>query len=292
MKHILTLNEYRNQMEIPFLNQHPIHDKPTHIHILDRLEEMSDKLRINPTDYISDWDIRDLDNAWDNNFDEAFKKYIEYETNNEGLQYEIASAFLNEYDIIDNQEYFTDEIKNYIKENPNCKSVDIINEFNLYNYLSEFIDDKNEKLKEINHKLMRDVFENHLYEDKDVYSLIRNNLTKNGLLPIYRAIDFNKGEFIDTYTKSKEYNGVGIFWTYDIRTAEAHWGSGHQETYTLHGLIKPEYINWPNTIFKSAYSLNHEQEIETLNNVPILIVDILTSQEESMNLKKQLVVKT
>ena len=82
--------------------------------------------------------------------------------------------------------------------------------------------------------------------------------------------------------------------------ADPHWGT-YNDWFILHGLIKPEYINWINTISKSAYSLNYEKEIEINEKSPILINKI--SQYKSTfvkndgsykdkKLKKQLVVIT
>ena len=267
MKYIYKINEFRNQLEIPFDTKHPLYDKPPHIHLLDRLEDISNELKIKPENYYSNWNEVDIDKVWENNLDSAFTVFLT-EEDGDDIDRAIATIFLDKYDIITNQDLFNDEIKNYIKDNPKCTSKNIIKEFDLYDYLSNYTDIKNEKLKIIDLDIRKIIFNERL-DDNDVLDIIKNKLNKDGLLPVYRAITVNHNGDLYSELKSK-YNGVGIYWSYDITGADPHWGT-HNGWFILHGLIKPEYINWVNTITKSVYSLNYEKEIEINEKSPILI---------------------
>lgn len=271
MKYIYKINEFRNQLEIPFDNKHPLYDKPPHIHLIDRLEDISNELKIKPENYSSNWNEYDIEKIWNNNLDSAFEIYLT-EEESEDIDRAIATIFLDKYDIIDNQDLFNDDIKSYIKDNPKCTSNDIIDEFDLYDNLSDYTNSNNDELKTINLNIQRIIFDDRL-DDNDVLDVIKNNLNDDGLLPVYRAITINSNGDIYSDLK-KEYNGVGIYWSYDISGAEPHWGSSN-DIYILCGLIKPEFINWVNTINKSAYSLNYEKEIEIKEKSPILINKIM-----------------
>jgi hypothetical protein len=276
MKYIFKINEFRNQMEIPFDNKHPIYDKPSHVHIIDRLEEISDEIKIKPEKYKSNWNYNDINSVWEKNLDSAFNIFIT--TANDQYDSEMAIIFLNKYDIIDNKELFNDEINNYIVENPDCDSGDIINNFNLYYDLPEYINSNNEELEKINIEIYREIFDNRL------------DLTDDGLIPIYRAVAFNSDGDIYSELK-KQYSGVGIYWSYDLKFAESHWGSLNN-IFILHGMIKLDYINWQQTIFKSAWYCNNEKEIEVEENVPILINKITEYRSNKQILNKELVVRT
>ncbi|MCK9415347.1 hypothetical protein M0Q97_01660 [Candidatus Dojkabacteria bacterium] len=142
MKYIYKINEFRNQLEIPFDNKHPLYDKPPHIHIIDRLEDISNELKISPDKYYSNWTIYDIEKTWNKYFDSALKIFLnEHDIfySDDSFYYEGTCVFLDEYDIIDNQDLFNDEIVNYIIENPDCDSRDIIKKFDLYIDLSEYI---------------------------------------------------------------------------------------------------------------------------------------------------------
>jgi hypothetical protein len=58
MKHIQSIYEWRNQLEIPFDNKHPLHDKPVHQHVLDVLHALD--IKENPNSYKSTATIEQL----------------------------------------------------------------------------------------------------------------------------------------------------------------------------------------------------------------------------------------
>ena len=148
MKYIYKINEFRNQLEIPFDNKHPLYDKPPHIHLIDRLEDISNELKIKPENYSSNWNEYDIEKIWNNNLDSAFEIYLT-EEEGEDIDCAIATLFLDKYDIIDNQDLFNGDIKKYIKDNPKCTSNDIIDEFDLYDNLSDYTNSNNDELKTI-----------------------------------------------------------------------------------------------------------------------------------------------
>jgi hypothetical protein len=290
MKHLLSLNEFRNQMEIPFLKgQHPIHDKPTHVHIIDRLEELSNELKINPKHFTSDWDSGDIRKAWDNEVDNAFTYFKDADVDSETIQYQFNSVFLDRYSPLNNPEYYNDEIKNYIKENPKCTLRDITEKFTLLYDLQDFLVKDNPDLKKIDDEIKNEIFYEKL-DEYDVLDILIDNQDENGLIPIYRAVSYNKGGFVDAYTQFKNFNGVGIFWSYEEEGAEPHSGS-REDCYVLYGKVRPEDINWNGTVYKSAWNLNYEKEVEVETGVPVLIYKITKyGSDEGITLNKPLVV--
>jgi hypothetical protein len=87
-------------------------------------------------------------------------------------------------------------------------------------------------------------------------------------------MSFDKEKHEDIYINLEEqYTGLGIYWSYDEDTAEAH-SSGAGDQYRITAWIKPEYIDWVMTIYKSAYDLKIEDEIQVNEGVDILVTSI------------------
>ena len=103
MKYIYKINEFRNQLEIPFDNKHPLYDKPSHIHLLDRLEDISNELKIKPENYYSNWNEVDIDKVWENNLDSAFTVFL---TEEDGDDIDIGEV----YKVIDDSKDFIDAV--------------------------------------------------------------------------------------------------------------------------------------------------------------------------------------
>jgi hypothetical protein len=290
MRYILSLNEYRNQLEIPFLkSQHPIHDKPTHVHIIDRLEELSNELKIKSETFTSDWDRQDIIKAWENEENNAFTYFKDADIDSETIQYQFNAGFLEKYSPLDNPEYYNDEINNYIKEHPKSTLKDITEEFKLLYDLQDFLIKDNPDLEKIDNDIKIDIFYEKLQEN-NVLDILIDEQDENGLIPIYRAVSYSKGGFVDAYTQFKNFNGVGLFWSYKEEGAEPHSGS-REDCYVLYGKIKPENINWDATVYKSAWNLNYEKEVEVEGGSPILIYKITKyGSDEGITLKKPLVV--
>lgn len=297
MKHLLSLNEFRNQLEIPFFDKHPLHGKPTHVHIIDALEDMARDLKINPENYTSEWDTQSITDAWNYKKRVAFLEYQGHILESEDSVSDINYEFLNDYNVKTNVQdyinetditYFTEEIVDYVRENPDCAREDIITEFDLYNELRNYLSEDGFEIWK--NESMEKTFDNKT-DDFSALSTIKDNQTEEGLIPIYRAISYTKDNFVDTYHKVRSFNSVGIFWSFEESGAEPHNG-GVDNCFVLYGLVKPEYINWESTIYKSAYELNEEREIELNNNVPVLIYKITEYRSKiEVKMRTQLVVK-
>jgi hypothetical protein len=297
MKHLLSLNEFRNQLEIPFFDKHPLHGKPTHVHIIDALEDMANELKIKPEDYKSDWDTDSIVDAWNFKKKGAFREYQEHILYSIDNITDINYEFLNDYDVKTNVQdyinetditYFSEEIVDYVRANPDCSTQDITEEFDLFNELRNYLSEDGFEIWK--NESMEKTFDN---KTDDFYALgtIKDEQTEEGLIPIYRAISYTKDEFVDTYHKIRSFDAVGIFWSYEESGAEPHNG-GVDNCFVLYGLVKPEYINWESTIYKSAYELNEEREIELNHDVPVLIYKIKEYRSKiEVKMRTPLVVK-
>jgi len=96
-----------------------------------------------------------------------------------------------------------------------------------------------------------------IYDSKDPYRL-----------KIYRAITLPKNvEELD------DYNGVGVYWTYDKEKAEAYW-SKHNREFILEGWVYSNGIDWEETVYKSIYIMKDEREIFLYNETPIELTSV------------------
>jgi hypothetical protein len=247
-------------------------------------------LKIKSETFTSDWDRQDIIKAWENEENNAFTSFKDGDIDSESIQYQFNSVFLDRYSPLDNPEYYNDEINNYIKEYPKCTLKDITEEFTLFYDLQNFLVKDNQDLTKIDDEIKNEIFYNKL-EEYDVLGTLINEQDENGLIPIYRAVSYDKGGFVDAYTNFKQFNGVGLFWSYEEEGAEPHSGS-REDCYILYGKVKPEDINWNATVYKSAWNLNYEKEIEVEHSAPVLIYKIVKyGSDEGITLKKPLVVK-
>jgi len=293
---IKNINEYRHQLEIPFDNKHPLHDKPFHVHILDALLDMDNNNNVKEDDYYSDWINSDISNAWENNKIGAFEQFRNNIFSSDDM--EVNYVFLNSYNPIDTPEYFNNEIALYIKEkeleNIQIDTEDVIDSFDLYDNLYNYLSNKGQRAFE--DYAIEELFNNKIDEYGCQWTLERN-LTDTGLVPLYRAIKYDKGRNDDLYQNIMYYKCVGIYWTFDYDSAIPH-GAGAGKTVILSAYVKPEYINWKQTIFKSAWDLNDEKEVELLYDKDIMIWGISIENKDyrkknyELKLPKPFIVKT
>ena len=84
-------------------------------------------------------------------------------------------------------------------------------------------------------------------------------------LKIYRKIALNNvPEFLDSLNKGKilkDFEGIGIFWSWEKNSAEAHWGTGNH-TVLLEGLVGINDINYKSTALKNLTPQTGEEEAE------------------------------
>jgi len=270
--------EQRNQLEIPFDNKHPLHDKPDYVHIKDALLEIGKEFNIN--DYNTNQDFWKNFNNEKNQL-EAKKEY--YENILDGDYEFLQRNFLDEYPIYNNAELYkvTEEQLEEIENENQYDSIPI--DFEDQDLLTE-------KGKKVYEGFKYNEHFEFLLNDSDIFSA--DFIDDYGLLTLYRAVTFGKSNAKDIYETIISYGKVGIFWSYIEDVAEAHNSSGDGDTWILEAKVRPECVNYENTIHKTAYSLRDECEIELLEDSKILITDIQhMSVNYSIPLKNPILVK-
>lgn len=285
MKYIKTINEYRNQLELPFGGKHPLHDKPTHVHVLDALMELSIKdLGIN--DYNSNDNKDSISKYWNENIQKAFNTY----KNSFDKDFsEYLTVFYNTYPPAEYPAYYSDYVVDTMKNTANIDT--LINTLSkqgissLFTYLSS-----EGQIKIRSDAFTQTMFDKYLQES-NVENILKESLTSNGLIPIWRAVAYSKEGGIDTYENTIAYCGVGVYWSYTQEDATVYDGNGG-ETYILHGLVKPENIQWEQTVFKSAWDKSYEKEVELEEGSEVLIYKITTIDNKVLPLKTSILVNT
>lgn len=267
MKHILTLNEYRNQLQIPFDGKHPLHDKDAHIHIIDSLLHMGymvdDVSKYSPSrTHINSFITDDVE-------DEAMRRYI-HETDR--LTPVATDLFYYIYPPDENPEYYIDEDIKYL--DPENITLDLT---------PEGID-----------VLEKDILPRAYEEERktDIEGQLQDNQDEHGLINIWRAIEYHRNDkYKDEFEFATDYKGVGIYWTYNEENAQPYWNQGDGKLFILHGKVKPEDINYEETVFKSVYDLKDEEEVVIKSGEYVLIYKITDYKSgKEVNLEKPIVV--
>lgn len=124
----------------------------------------------------------------------------------------------------------------------------------------------------------REVFDG-LVEDM-TYEVERSfGANEDGLIDIWRSVSYVKkspaGNHKDIYYAIvKGYRGVGVYWSWDQKKAEAYWGESGGHELILHAMVRPEDVDWTETLFKSAYGLREEREIRVKNGGSVMVVGV------------------
>jgi len=69
---------------------------------------------------------------------------------------------------------------------------------------------------------------------------------------------------------------VGVFWSFREGCEQPHWGTyaeGYEE-FVLFGVVRPEYVDWYNSLVLYANYGDMECEIRLLEGVPVTIIGI------------------
>lgn len=103
---------------------------------------------------------------------------------------------------------------------------------------------------------------------------------QNNCIYIERAITIpkfaDKNKLYDWF--KKDYNGhLGVYWSYRRGGAEAYWGNNNQDTIILKGYVRPEDVDWLQTLASGVYN-NDEYELNLKPNAPIQVVEIVTEK--------------
>ena len=276
------LNEkkHRTQLMIPFDNKHSIHDKPVFLHVEDALLDLTKG--INQNQYFhSNQNVEEIFED-EGNKSEAFQMYGDISDMADDNAYSIA-GFIDRNHPSDHPEYWkTPEKFIDVKD-----GADVVFDVNISKELTE------EGLKRIK-EYKRELFEDNL-DDEGFTSWVYGDSTyhhcqdDDGLVTIYRAVTFEKGEFEDPYENIMDHKGVGFFWTWDREMAIPHWGRGG-ELFTLCAKTKPEEVDWIQTIYKNGYDLNREHEIEMKGGGVVQVISMKNREGKEYKLEKPLIV--
>jgi tRNA nucleotidyltransferase/poly(A) polymerase/2'-5' RNA ligase len=119
----------------------------------------------------------------------------------------------------------------------------------------------------------------------DAVERITNNLKPDGTIDIWRriTIDDEENRWISHLADAGKH--LGIYWSWDERAAEAHWGnSAHNNDALIKSSIKEEYIDWRNTLYANMdMSLGEEEkEITLFKNTSLKIEELYVDDNDVM----------
>lgn len=99
----------------------------------------------------------------------------------------------------------------------------------------------------------------------DIQHVIKGNKIK-----IFREMTIPQGKIEWLEHLANKGKRLGIYWSFDISSAEAHWGQGGNQ-YLLISKINAKYVDWEDTILLNmSYDIGStENEIRLFKNTPI-----------------------
>jgi len=256
------INEKMTQLNIPFDKSDPLHGKMHHEHVQDALEDMQ---IMKPEQYKS-------------------KAYYDVENVIAGVIPKVVKELSEDFERISDQ--VTMFIYNNLKDSPEYWKPTFLEENDLDITDDDVYQDAVEvmaieDLSEEGLEAWNQFFENQTSDD--IYSMvvtITDSIKENdGLIAVWRAITFDKGEYDDVYDAMiKGYKkGIGEYWSWEENAAEAHWGSGGK-LFVMHGHVRPEDVDWEATVLKTIYNLKEEEEIEIKSDGAIKLVGMSTDK--------------
>ena len=98
-------------------------------------------------------------------------------------------------------------------------------------------------------------------------------------ITIYRAMTVDDNWIHHLKAQGKR---LGIYWSWDIKSADAHWGNFNQKNLAvITADIDENYVNWIETFELNMHpSLGDEREIRLFKNTPINVKSITINDEE------------
>jgi hypothetical protein len=187
--------------------------------------------------------------------------------------------FESSYKDIKPEDLFNDwynEIKTDIE---NYDGVDYIFD-DFKNEYEEYRDDMSEQeifnLPEF-YRYMESEFDNR-FEDF-IYDMKRIVINNNNKIPIYRVLTVNDKFF--SHLETTNLPKLGIYWSWDENSAEAHWGDWKKPNHILlQSEIDESMVNWKDTILLNINSMlgENEKEIRLYENTPLKILGIINKK--------------
>jgi hypothetical protein len=135
--------------------------------------------------------------------------------------------------------------------------------------------------------LYTDICEEQFESNLNDHGFMWSMNEKDGIIDIWRAVDYGFQNKKDTYENIMEYEGVGHYWSWEKGGAYAHGGHGSGEIYILCAKVKAEHVDWEKTIFKNAYALKDEMEIELNQDAKVLLYDVRIDEKYDWKKKKR-----
>ena len=138
-----------------------------------------------------------------------------------------------------------------------------------------FRSDHCKNIEDLRRLRSEELFDSIYHETKDEGDKIR----------IYRAIQVqNVNKFMEALKAGKTiagFDGIGIYWSWDSKAADAHWGAGGHKL-LIEALVPMNAIDFKET---ALLSMDNEEECEVrlLHNKDIEIVDVTQNGEELMD---------
>lgn len=121
------------------------------------------------------------------------------------------------------------------------------------------------------------------YRIDEFIRMIGGYLNEDDTITIWREMTVSD-EWISKLPTSG--NRLGMFWSYDKDSAEAHWGGGESKRVLIQTSVKENYIDWNQTI-NANINLQlgeEEKEITLFKNTPIKI-EALSVNGESIDVR-------
>ena len=120
-------------------------------------------------------------------------------------------------------------------------------------------------------------------------------IDKRGLIFVERSITIHSfDERIKNNEFIKAYKGVGECWTWKEGHGSPYCGDNNGITVTLQGWVDPSDVDWEETVYRNAYSLNEEMELYIPNaTVEVFSISVGEEDEEKrkLPLKRPILVK-
>jgi hypothetical protein len=114
------------------------------------------------------------------------------------------------------------------------------------------------------------------------YDVFMNLIDQNSYITLYRFMKVDN-DYLNKLMNCK-IKRIGRYWTYDINTAEPHWGYNNDKRNEIifEIKIKEEHIDWVETFRLNLehHYYNEEKEIRLFKNTPINITKIIWNNKE------------
>jgi hypothetical protein len=260
------LDEDHAQLEIPFVKGGR---KPMHVDFLDALEAMSKDVDYtsgkSPEDAIAEAASRaDLEKLLDDEAMFGFVMEVLYDLGFEAL---------------------TDKTRKELKEDHDIDGVDGLTIDDVTNNIG-YANFTPEAKEEIKSRFM-DFAESAGLGDMLGTVQAAYYAEEDGLIPVWRSMRISsetlkQGHKRNLYSlMTKVFKGVGMYWSWDEKSAYAHWGSWSGKTpldVLIEARVRTEDVDWDQTLYKSIWNLQDEKELELKPGGLVKIVSVTFTQ--------------